>query len=387
MKATWALAAMIALLAAPAAQAACKLETFADLPVTMIRLQPVITAKINGADARFIIDSGAFYSTISPATVARYGLKSGQALNAEVVGVGGKSEATLTKVAEFAIAGATVKNVPFVVARDATGNAYAGYLGQNLLGIADVDYDFADGAIRLMRPSDCAHAVLAYWARADEPFGSMELNQDLRKFTTGTVTVNGTKIKAMFDTGANVSILTLAAARRLGIPQDSMIVADQAGGIGSRRVQTWIAPVASFEIGGEKIEHTRLRIADYTGLDDAGMVIGADFFASHRIYVANSQHKLYFTYNGGPVFNLDSAPQSGSAPAQAAVAQGLDASGFARQGAAFASRRQYTEAIADLNSLERSISRRRRAHIFTSAARRAWRLARRSWRWRTSTPR
>jgi hypothetical protein len=31
------------------------------------------------------------------------------------------------------------------------------------------------------------------------------------------------------------------------------------------------------------------------------MIIGADFFLSHRIYVASSQHKLYFTYNGAGV--------------------------------------------------------------------------------------
>ena len=30
------------------------------------------------------------------------------------------------------------------------------------------------------------------------------------------------------------------------------------------------------------------------------MLLGADFFLSHRIYVANSRDKLYFTYNGGP---------------------------------------------------------------------------------------
>ena len=38
------------------------------------------------------------------------------------------------------------------------------------------------------------------------------------------------------------------------------------------------------------------------------MLIGADFFLSHRVYVANSQRKLYFTYNGGPVFNLTAGP-------------------------------------------------------------------------------
>jgi hypothetical protein len=32
------------------------------------------------------------------------------------------------------------------------------------------------------------------------------------------------------------------------------------------------------------------------------MIIGADFFMAHRIYVARSQGKIYFTYKGGPVF-------------------------------------------------------------------------------------
>jgi len=37
------------------------------------------------------------------------------------------------------------------------------------------------------------------------------------------------------------------------------------------------------------------------------MLIGADFFLSHRVYVASSQNRLYFTYNGGPVFDLSPA--------------------------------------------------------------------------------
>ena len=34
------------------------------------------------------------------------------------------------------------------------------------------------------------------------------------------------------------------------------------------------------------------------------MLAGADFFLSHRMFVSSTQHKLYFTYNGGPVFKL-----------------------------------------------------------------------------------
>ena len=66
------------------------------------------------------------------------------------------------------------------------------------------------------------------------------------------------------------------------------------------------------------------------------MLIGADFFLSHRIYVASSQKKLYFTYNGGPVFNLETAPATaaretpppaeGAAPAPEAASR-CDAAG------------------------------------------------------------
>ena len=81
-------------------------------------------------------------------------------------------------------------------------------------------------------------------------------------------------------------------------------------GLGRGVLRTWIAPVKSFKIGDEEIHNTHLRIAETSDIG-ADMVIGADFFRSHHLYVANSQHKLYFTYNGGAVFNL--APGDGPA--------------------------------------------------------------------------
>jgi tetratricopeptide (TPR) repeat protein len=133
--------------------------------------------------------------------------------------------------------------------------------------------------------------------------------------------------------------------------------------------QTYIAPFASFKIGDEEVKNTRLRIG---ALDfrNADMLIGPDFFLAHRIYVANSQHKLYFTYNGGPVFNLSGAKYAGAAdephaPVAAdqlasAVPAGStamptvgadteDAGALSRRGQALASRRDFDHALADLN--------------------------------------
>ena len=34
------------------------------------------------------------------------------------------------------------------------------------------------------------------------------------------------------------------------------------------------------------------------------MLLGADFLFSHRVFITHSQRKIYFTYAGGPVFQL-----------------------------------------------------------------------------------
>jgi tetratricopeptide (TPR) repeat protein len=96
------------------------------------------------------------------------------------------------------------------------------------------------------------------------------------------------------------------------------------------------------------------------------MLIGADFFLSHRIYVASGQRKVYFTFNGGPVFNLNQRPPQvagtegaeGDEPPTAAdddapnpqvpEGQPTDAAAFSRRGAAFAARRDFQHAIEDL---------------------------------------
>jgi tetratricopeptide (TPR) repeat protein len=101
------------------------------------------------------------------------------------------------------------------------------------------------------------------------------------------------------------------------------------------------------------------------------MLIGADFFLSHRIYVASKQHKLFFTYNGGAVFNLKASPAADPAPPSAAMPvlpsaampapasdlppaesapdEPKDAAAYSRRGTAFAARRDFQHAIADLD--------------------------------------
>ncbi len=387
---------LCALLAANSFAGQCKLGPLAEFPITMMDRRPQMTAKINGTDVRFMVDSGAFYSVISPASAAELNLSTRPApFGFFLRGINGSASASITTVKEFTLPGATLHGIDFLVAGSQIDRGSVGVLGQNVLHVADVEYDLSQGVIRLMKAVDCSSKVtLAYWVDKTSPFSEISIESRERNSSAiGHASINGTDIRVLFDSGADVSMLTLRAAARIGIRPDSPGVTPggMMGGFGANLTPSYIAPVESFKIGDEEIRHTRLRFADLQ-ISDADMLLGPDFFLSHRIYVANSQQKLYFTYNGGPVFNLahlshaaapgspgtpsppadaapppDAAPPAGAAPpadgAQAvsaaqdrpsdastatAAVEG-DAADFSRRGMAMAARGDDDHALAALS--------------------------------------
>jgi tetratricopeptide (TPR) repeat protein/predicted aspartyl protease len=331
----------------------CKAEK-AELPVTLSGMRPTIDAKINGQETKFIVDSGAFYSMISSATAAQFNLKLHPAPYwLEVIGVGGTIKPSLATVKEFTLADNLLHNIEFLVGGSEAGSGGVGLLGQNFLEKWDVEYDLANGAIRLFRVEGCKHALLAYWVKPGQAYSLLDIESTspLQPHTIASVYINGRKIRATFDTGAQLSVLSLSAARQAGVDLETPGV-EKAGswaGIGRGSISTYIAPFGSFKVGdSEEIKNARLRIAD-TSLPDTDMLIGADFFLSHRLFVANSQHKMYITYNGGAVFNLGKTPLELTATeSKKDQAELTDAADLARRGAASADRRDYEHALADL---------------------------------------
>jgi len=349
---------------APAFAGSCMLGKMAEFPITMKNLRPLMTAKINDVDVQFLVDSGAFYSMISAASAAELKLATHPApFGFYVTGIGGGTAAvSVATVKVFTLAGVPLRNIEFLVGGSEVGSGSIGALGQNVLHIGDVEYDLGQGFVRLMKPHDCSKSMLAYWVNGTSlPYSVINIASTTPQNpnTTGSAFINGTEIRVVFDSGAGVSTLSLKAAARVGVKPDSpgVVYAGATHGIGRNTIPSYIAPFSSFKIGDEEIRNTRLRIADID-LPNADMLIGPDFFLSHRIYVANSQHKLYFTYNGGPVFNLAGAkyPQAASEPAPDASPEEAkqtsgnadDAADLSRRGTAFAARRDFDQALAAL---------------------------------------
>ena len=362
-------ALLLLLLTTGSAWGACHLDRF-ELPVTMFNLRPIISAKINSEDARFVLDSGAWYSLLTPAAVAHFRLRLEAApfgFGTTGRGIGGAAEVQTATVKSLVLSSQPLRNVQFFVGGNQLGFDAAGLLGQNVLRVADDEYDLANGVMRLIVPKGCHRdAVLAYWLTPNQPYSVLDIvpTTPLQPLTRASAFVNGKEIRVLFDTGAPISLLSRQTAERAGVKIDAPGVkpAGLTSGIGLATVQTWIAPFDSFKIGNEEVLHTRLRVADQDlSTEGFDMLLGDDFFLSHRIYVATSQNKLYFTYNGGGVFkafNVAPVPAASkvteAAPTAATenTAPGgnipTDAADFSRRGGALMARHEYPQAIAEL---------------------------------------
>jgi predicted aspartyl protease len=305
------------------ASARCTIERFPALRITFVHGQPTTTALINGRKALFTIDSGDYYNMIWPAAARRYGLPlsaGSQAYDTPVRGAGGGVEVEQqTIVRTFTLLNVPLHDVYFTVAYRGGHGKVAGLLGENVLRLADDEFDFPRHTLRFIEAKGCVGDQLVYWAHG-QAISSVKLQHDGRHFgqLIGDVHVNGQRVRASFDTGAPITVLSLRAARRAGVTPNSpgVVPNGMVEGIGGTRIMTWIAPINQVQIGSETIEHTRMLIGRIVAAHSGnGMLIGSDFFRAHRVYVAHRQARLYFTYTGGRVFAFAHHRASASAKA------------------------------------------------------------------------
>lgn len=352
---TFLLGLLLVFSAPPPVQAKCVLGKVAELPVTMAGLKPLATFGINGKNVQLMIDSGAFYSILATSKAKELKLPL-EYLPLNLQGIGGYADASYTTVQKFTIAGVDLNKVDFIVA---STFGLDGVLGQNFLGPFDVEYDLPHGFVRLFKPHDCGDVRLDYWS-TDKLSGLIKIDrmEDRNRHTTGTAEINGQRISVIFDTGASTSVIRRGAAERAGIRINDphTVYIGQIGGVGGASVDTWIAPIQNFKLGDEEIRNTKISVASVQS--DTDMLLGADFFISHRVLVSNSQRKLYFTYEGGPIFNASVTTKEKDADgkgehdvkvAESIEAEPTDADGFSRRGAAEMGRKAYDKALADLD--------------------------------------
>jgi clan AA aspartic protease (TIGR02281 family) len=293
----------------------CKVARIAEWPLRTGYYRPAFDGAINGQKIGILIDTGADVSLVQRSAATRLGLTRYRA-RGRFFGIGGETYAETVHIDEFRIGEGVRKNWQVLVAGEGSfSDDVAVLLGDDFFQQVDLEFDLAHNAVRLYETRDCDGVSLAYWAT--EPAGEVpiEAGSSIRL----TVAINGKPVRAQLDSGVGYSMLSKADAARLGVTPESpgVVAAGCVRGLGEKQTDSWFGQFESFAIGNETIRNPRIRFADmwqhvtYTktgsrlpspvaGLPD--LLLGADFLRAHRVLVARSQRKMYFTYAGGTVF-------------------------------------------------------------------------------------
>jgi hypothetical protein len=304
-------AASLALLAPAAASADCKLLQIAEFHVDPSSQSPVVDGALNGQPVKVLIDTGASFSTVRRDEALRLGLPT-YGLNGVRSRIDDASSAYSARISRFSLGDLTKTNLELQVATEAGQRPDASVvLGDDFLAKVTVEFDLAQGAMRLFHPEGCAPAQLVYWG-ASYSQAAMLTADPAAPVIEAYVQVNGQQVLAELASGTYPSVIDASAATAAGAtgPGGEAVASGVGGGDAS-----WTGKFASFAFGDEKVSNVKLQVGavaprvDYTptgGLirqNSPAILIGADFLHAHRVIVDPQDHLLMFSYVGGPVFS------------------------------------------------------------------------------------
>jgi predicted aspartyl protease len=312
-----------------AAEANCDLNRVAEWPVRLERNELLVDGALNGQPVVVKIDTGATRTIILRSAALKLGLTLHRT-RGRMYGIGGEANLELAWIDDLAIGESRRSNWRMlVVAGRERGDGVAVLLGEDFLQNYEVEFDLERNVVRLYEPQHCSGAALAYWATEGLHAVDIDAIDSGRPQIVLTVRVNGYPVRALLDSGAESSLLNKGDAAAAGVTPESkgVVLVGSIGGLGRKSVATWLGPFQSVAIGDEIVSDTALPFADlykdatYLPLGSlvpkrvetlAPMLLGVDFLRTHRVLVAHSQRKIYFTYGSGPVFMWAGALRSAS---------------------------------------------------------------------------
>ena len=225
-------------------------------------------------------------------------------------------------------------------------------LGRDFLRQFDVEFDLDKHEIGLFKPQNCKGSDEVYWS---DTYNVLEMTANRRGIRI-PITLNGRKAEADLNTTNPYTAVSMASAYELDVTRATpgvTQVEDSHDLLANRPIETWLGRFLSLSIDQETVKPAWIRFRalsnaprstgvegrDYgepeTGyarpeLDfmagvwrkgsEAEVSLGVDFLQAHRVLVAYSQDKVYFTYQAGRPFLQAPAPDNGDKERRGQVA-------------------------------------------------------------------
>jgi predicted aspartyl protease len=272
----------------------CRPMRRAEFPVHPLGNIPIVTVGINGGAVEFLFDTGAERSIITAAAATRLGVKVHYEYARQMRSLGTAVSGGDAWLRSFDPGGIAFSNFRILVGPvslpSVQGKPIDGLLGADFLSDYEVDLDLAHRRIILYSPSPCRIAA-PVWSSA---YTTIEANRSLHDRLFFPVRLDGHPLAALIDTGAQLTTLDAESAAAVGVTAAALArdPVTTLRGAAAEAVRSWAHRFAELQIDSELLRDQTIMVTRL-GLQDADLVLGADFLRWQRVWLSYATHRIF----------------------------------------------------------------------------------------------
>jgi predicted aspartyl protease len=276
----------------------CGTIRLAETAVAMLDNQPIVKVFANSATVLLLLDTGAEATVLTPAAAQRIGAQQARVMGRQMHGITRDIPAGELELRSFTIGGVEVPRKRVRVAPIEIVNALSGpldgVLGTDTLSSFDIDLDLPRRRMTLYQEQNqeqsCAIASPA-WA---QPYARIAAGRSPSNRLYFSVQLDGRRISALFDTGAQFSVLSTRTALALGV-SEGVLARDPAvvvRGADGEQLSAHAHRFFRLEVDGEVIRNAEIDVTEIN-LNDADFLLGIDFLGSQRVWISYGSQQLF----------------------------------------------------------------------------------------------
>jgi hypothetical protein len=293
---------LVSLLLVPGiAGAACMVNATATIPLDVANNAIILPVQVNGLAASFILDTGAQRSVVTGEAVQRLGIARDQWVGTTMSGVGGIDRRANADPRSFSLGG--VKLVRHTLSHDTSltvaviprtrvgDHVIDGLLGRDYLSVFDLDLDVPGRRLTLYQVQGCTGRFLP-WSGG---YTAIPVAVPAEQAIMVGVTLDGTPLRALLDSGSGASLLTAAGIARMGLTPAAMAAdpAETASGLGPHLVTLRRHRFRLLRVGAENLTAPTLWVAPVQLPLFSDMLLGADWLTGHRVWVSYATKQAF----------------------------------------------------------------------------------------------
>jgi clan AA aspartic protease (TIGR02281 family) len=268
----------------------CRITAKTKVPIERSQGRFVATAKVNGNPLRMLLDTGATRSALAPRTIEALGINPSASSSARIQSIQPDSVGNhLYRLRTLEIGDASWRNRDVLSVnvvrpeQEADHESAVGIIAADVLSDYDTEIDFPAGVLTLFEASHCDGDFVPWTG----DHVTLQIDPGQYKLFSITVVLNGHPLRALVDTGSNLTSVTRKAALAIGV--DPAILATERAGtfVGAKgaAVQAHKHRFDTMTVGRETFRNVPMFVQD-TDFAPHDMLLGMDFLKWRKVWLS-----------------------------------------------------------------------------------------------------